>query len=355
MPKIKNVHIFSIGDEHTTARYFQCAIQADGYNCRYWDTVPELKNISTDDLFLYIDPAPDWPLGLERLPCCSVAYFIDVHRQLETRLRLAYFFDVIGIAQQDYVEKFLTAGYRHAYWLPLACDPGIHTHVSTQKNYDVGFVGKLGPRGIWRNDILNTVLPRYKTNNYHSYHAPVAMAQVYGQSKIVFNASIKHELNMRFFEALASGALLVTDRIPEALGDLFIEGEHYVGYTTAEEAIEKIDYYLAHETERDRIAAAGHQLALTTHTYRDRWHTLLSWAEQSESTAPARQASNAELRQRYAEVYSDLRLPNRIYQVLCCYGYAPAVLISYLKTCARWLNARVPLTPNALCYRYRAR
>jgi hypothetical protein len=354
-PKFNTVHLFSHGHERTTARYFERAIRADGYSCHYWDTVPDLSQITADDLFLFVDPAPDWPLGLERIPCRTAAYFIDVHQHLPSRLRLAAFFDVVSIAQQDYLSAFTAAGHRHVHWLPLACEPGIHTQLNEQRIFDVGFVGNLGQRGIWRNDVLTTVLPRYKTNDYHKYHAPLAMAQVYGQSKIVFNASIKHELNMRFFEALASGALLVTDRIPEALGELFTEGEHYIGYTTAAEAIEKIDYYLTHEAERLRIAAAGHQRTLTAHTYLDRWHTLLAWAEQSERTAPARQASTAELRQRYAELFIDLRQPGRIFKVVSSYGFSSTVLVSYLSSCARWVNARVPLTPNAIRYRYRAR
>jgi hypothetical protein len=86
----------------------------------------------------------------------------------------------------------------------------------------------LGPTGGWRNVVLNKVLPNFRTNDFNKFYSPIDMGSIYGKSKIVFNASIREDLNMRFFEALASGALLVTDRIPEAVGDLFEENVDFI-------------------------------------------------------------------------------------------------------------------------------
>ena len=49
------------------------------------------------------------------------------------------------------------------------------------------------------------------------------MGRIYSESKIVLNASINGDLNMRVFEALTSGALLVTDRIENGLDTLFAQ------------------------------------------------------------------------------------------------------------------------------------
>ena len=49
---------------------------------------------------------------------------------------------------------------------------------------------------------------------------------------------------------IAAGALLVTDRIGNGLDELLTEGEHYVGYDTAEEAVTQIERYLADEDAR---------------------------------------------------------------------------------------------------------
>jgi spore maturation protein CgeB len=47
-----------------------------------------------------------------------------------------------------------------------------------------------------------------------------------------------------------------------------------VTYSSAEEAAEKIRYYLEHEDERASIAAAGHARTLAEHTYAHRMREL---------------------------------------------------------------------------------
>ncbi len=351
---ITKVHLFSVSDQHTTARYFERAMQADKLECCYWNDRPDLRQFDEHDLLLFIDPASDWPLGVESLSCTTAAYFIDVHQGLEARLRLGKFFDLIFVAQTDYVERFEAYGHRQVHWLPLACDHVTHCQPSDEKLYDVGFVGKMGLRGTWRYETLNAVLTNYKTNEYNRFYNPSELGKIYGESSIVFNASIGKELNMRFFEAMASGALLITDRIPAALGDLFVEGVHFVGYTDVMEAKQKIDYYLCHESERLKIASAGQQLALARHTYLHRWLTIKALSTRGEHTAMARQASRHELAVLYAEIFVDLRRPARIFRVIARYGMSLNVLLLLLKSTGRIVNTIVPLTPNAIRQRLRS-
>ena len=51
------------------------------------------------------------------------------------------------------------------------------------------------------------------------------MARIYSASRIVFNRSIKDDVNMRVFEALASGSLLLTnDLAANGQAELFRDG-----------------------------------------------------------------------------------------------------------------------------------
>jgi hypothetical protein len=350
---ITKVHLFSVSDQHTTAKYFERAIEADKLECCYWCERPDLSQFDEHDLLLFIDPASDWPLGLEGLSCKTAAYFIDVHLSLEPRLRLGKFFDLIFVAQTDYVERFEAYGHRQVHWLPLACDHVTHCQPSDEKPYDVGFVGKLGRRGTWRYETLTAVLTNYNTNDYNRFYQPSELGKIYGESSIVFNASIGKELNMRFFEAMASGALLITDRIPAALDGLFVEGVHFVGYTDVKEAKQKIDYYLCHESERLKIASTGQQLALAEHTYQHRWRSIKALATTCEHTAMARRASRHELAVLYAEIFVDLRRPARIFKVIASYGMSFKAIFLLLKSTGRIVNTIVPLTPNAIRQRLR--
>jgi hypothetical protein len=166
----RTVYVFSVGAEHTTARYFARVIAAlDGWQCVYLDALFDPALLGSDDILFYVDPAPAWPLGMESLPCLTVAYLIDVHQGLRSRLQISQFFDAVFIAQKEFVPAFQQLGHQHAYWLPLACDAEIHNVGSKSRPYDLGFVGNIGMRGTKRFEILSTVLPKYQTNDYLKY------------------------------------------------------------------------------------------------------------------------------------------------------------------------------------------
>jgi len=349
------IYLFSIASIDTTARYLERAVRGSNGDASLvcWDQVSSMGELHADDTLFFVDPAPDWPLGLERAPCLTVMYLIDVRADLKSKLRMSQFFDVVFVAQKDYVARFHEIGHRNAYWLPVACDPVVHHFPLMGRPYDLGFVGKLGLPRSPRHKILTTVLPRYHTNDYNLFYSPSEMAKLYGQSKIVFNASMNGDLNMRIFEAMASGALLVTDRIQNGLPELFQEGVHYVGYSTIEEAIERIDYYLKDSIERERIALEGQRVALTHHTYLHRWEEVIKFSRGKFGQAPARTYSKDTLGELYSAIFASLRLPRRIADVVKQYGLSTHVLRNLAWGWGRWLNARVPITPNAMQTRLR--
>ena len=63
-------------------------------------------------------------------------------------------------------------------------------------------------------------------------------------------------VNMRMFEATGMGTLLLTDH-KTGIENVFVPDKEIVTYKTIDEAIEKVAYYLKHDTERERIAKAG--------------------------------------------------------------------------------------------------
>ena len=134
------IHILSHGGEHTTARYFERVVRASENTAVYYsDNYLELEKLKQDDILLFVDPAPDWPIGLETSPHLKIAYFIDVHRDIRSRLQLSRFFDAIFVAQKDYISLFEENGCKNVYWLPLACDPEVHLVQSAVNNFEVGF------------------------------------------------------------------------------------------------------------------------------------------------------------------------------------------------------------------------
>lgn len=72
--------------------------------------------------------------------------------------------------------------------------------------------------------------------------------------------------NMRLFEATGVGTMLLTDWKAN-LASMFEVGKEVVAYRSAEECVELIEHYLAHEAERQSVAGAGQRRTLRDHTY----------------------------------------------------------------------------------------
>ncbi len=61
---------------------------------------------------------------------------------------------------------------------------------------------------------------------------------------------------------------------------VFREGEEAAFFSTPEELLDKVRYYLAHDEIRQRIARAGHARVTTGgHTYRDRLREIVQAAQ----------------------------------------------------------------------------
>jgi hypothetical protein len=114
---------------------------------------------------------------------------------------------------------------------------------------------------------------------YHGEAWGNDMLRLVGRARIALNrhgdVAGEYANNMRLYEATGMGALLVTDDKTN-LGDLFDVGGEIVVYRDSSELVDRIHYYLEHEDERARIAAAGQRRTLSEHTYEVRMQELVS-------------------------------------------------------------------------------
>lgn len=92
---------------------------------------------------------------------------------------------------------------------------------------------------------------------------------LYQGARVTPNVTRAHgraSLNMRVFEAMACGCLVVTDQADEA-GTLFTPGEDLVVVPTGQSMAAVVSASLADATTSARIAAAGADTVRTSHTY----------------------------------------------------------------------------------------
>ncbi len=226
------------------------------------------------DLFLWVESVFGFaPRNIPQLECPTACYLIDSHMSLSYHLEWARRFDYVFVAQREYIPRFLDAGCPHVAWLPLGCDPAMHGRIDTPKRHDIGFVGSLTEHHVHRREMLGKLATTFDVHVERAFLRD--MTRIFCESRIVYNDAVKRDLNMRVFEALCSGSLVLTDRAtPSGLDELFTDGEHLVIYE--DDTIEALAaHYLAHEDERERIAAAGRAEVLRHHTYDHRVATLL--------------------------------------------------------------------------------
>jgi 2-polyprenyl-3-methyl-5-hydroxy-6-metoxy-1,4-benzoquinol methylase len=222
------------------------------------------------DLYLNIDDGLRYPWPADLHPAAWWA--IDTHMDFDWCLTKSHHFDYVFAAQRDGALRLCDEGIS-ATWLPLACDPEVHRKHAVDKIYDVCFVGNLFPGE-------RAELVRRLQSHFPSHFVGRAyfedMARTYSASRVVFNRSIRNDVNMRVFEAVACGSLLLTNDLRDnGQEELFRDGVHLATYRDPEELVDKVRFYLAQEAVRERIAAAGRAEALARHTYRHRMEQLL--------------------------------------------------------------------------------
>ncbi len=281
-------------DEFTTGGYYERALRKR-HNVLFCGTPsftrPEGFPLFTDlgqvlgstgfkpDLYIYLDAGyPCFPLGVEHLDCPTAGVMFDLYpnSDAEAKAGALRLFDYAFVSQKQHVADARRWSGIEANWLPYACDPEVHRAGTSARDLDIGFVGSLGKTHRRRERLLADLSRRYKLNDYRRRYLPAEMSQVYGRSKLVVNFTTPwQDLNMRTFEAMACGAMLLTPQEVDGQADVFRSGEHLVTCATDEDLRQKIEHYLRHEEERARIAAAGQQLVTASHTYDRRVERIL--------------------------------------------------------------------------------
>lgn len=243
----------------------------------------DVKPYGKYDLNLWVDWGEDALKGVlpyEPTNCPKpMAYWAsDTHIQIGNtdsypyRLSMAKKADFVFCAQKRAVEQMKSDGIENPIWLPHAVEPLAYPRFNfASKEYDVCFVGHINSGN--RIDALDKLFKEIP-NFWYGQRLFEQAAEIYGRSKIVFNISMTDDINMRTFEAMATGSFLLTNWIP-TIEELFEDGKHLVLYRNEEEMIEKAKYYLEHEDEREKIAKAGCEEVLKNHTFKNRVMKIL--------------------------------------------------------------------------------
>lgn len=253
-------------------------------------------------IFHFESAHPLFPTGLERSEIPTVCFHPDTYAFTDRRIRWSAVFDHAVVFHPGYRERFARAGHPGAFLLPHAVRLAFFEGPQSQHEFDVGWVGQTeGPLYQGRAEWLPKLAAEFRMNEWRQRFTLEETAGIYRRSRIVVNIGrddFPQDANLRVFEALASGALLITS-LPSELTQLgFQDGVHFVGYRDPAELIPMVRKYLADKTSRSKIADTARSLVLAEHTYDRRAEQLLTHLAQAGPSrlAPARNWSEPRAR-----------------------------------------------------------
>lgn len=235
-----------------------------------------------------------WPSTLEAARESGVKYFVlyspdnyflrqNSSRHLWRGLPL---YDIVVTTKTHNVAKLKEKGAKQVFLSGNAYDPEIHRPVPlSQDEYkefgsDVSFIGTWEPAKescleavaqlrvklcIWGNrwERVTSVAVRNASKGRPAMHDDYAKAICGAKINLCFLSRLAGDaITQRSVEIPACGGLMLAERTDEHLSH-FAEDVEAVYFSSMEEMCQKIEYYLGHEEERQRIAAAGRKKCLT--------------------------------------------------------------------------------------------
>ena len=206
-------------------------------------------------------------------------------------------YDFLFLTDPKFVDTLAHLYGLPAYYLPEACNPKWHT---SNKEYGMKkecvVIGSYYPSRLTllqrlQSDGVPLILHGHSPRRWIpksilaglSFREPLftrKKADSFRDSAIVLNFNHPYDVNstnQRLYEATCAGGLVLTNFV-ENMGDLFKLGEEVLTFSTYEDLLSQIRYYLSHSNEAELIANNGRKKALDSHQISLRLLNLLEIA-----------------------------------------------------------------------------
>lgn len=225
-----------------------------------WDDLVRLAGFEPDVLVVADKSRPPFVLGMERFPCLTVFYSVDSHIH-SWQPYYAQGFDACLLSLRDHLPLFVgpyLPAERLLWSLPFAPEytpaPASDT-ASSPKQWDCLFVGSVTEATPRRAAFLRDLGARLP--GLHVTRGD--FCELFPQGRVLLNHCEAGDLNFRVFEAMGCGGCLVTPRVGHGLSQLFVDGEHLVGYAPDDvgDALFRIKYLLEHPQIAAHIGATA--------------------------------------------------------------------------------------------------
>lgn len=269
----------------------------NAYLLRYAEAFqPQVVWVVGDNRVIYADTLAE----LKRRHGCTIVYAsgtspIVFSQPMERQAARLY--DWVLVNDFYHGIQWQELGSRQMLCLPIAAaDPDFHARrvlsaeEQTRLACDISFVGTLVPQTLYSERVAALAALRDFDLGIWSVHDVPAdlrpalrgsalgdeMMRVLSASRLTVNPHgdfMRYGGNMRLFEAAALGVFQLVDDRP-GIQAWFEVGQQIITYRDVDDLRAKAAYYLAHDAEREQVAAAARAHVLAHHTYAQRVATL---------------------------------------------------------------------------------
>lgn len=249
---------------------------------------------------------PEYPSHIDQIRAMSIKtaiWFADDPYFSDDSARLALHYDYVFTHELSCVPFYREIGCPRVHYLPLAVATSLYkplpAAVESRYRSDICFIGVGFPNrvrffnrlvpyfarkrvvivgALWdrlthyrriSDQVHLEWVPEEETVKYYN-GALVVINHHRASSDPVHNKNRRelpaYSVNPRTYEIAACGAFQLTD-VREDLGRLYTPGYDIATYSSAEDLIRQIDYYLRHEEERRQIALRGLRRTWTEHIF----------------------------------------------------------------------------------------
>jgi len=203
---------------------------------------------------------------IRKLGVYVIGWFFDDETRFENYSRWWIpYMDYILTADKSSVALYLQLGAK-AFHLLVTCEPDDFKPLKADVSYNVSFVGSkyVADRDnlvkLFENDGVSIVsFGKGWANGFVSH---TEMVQIFSNSKINIcftkagGIGTRNQLKGKIFDITMCGGFLLCEHV-EGIEDFFEIDKEIVCFNNYTEALEKINYFLTNEEEREHIAMAG--------------------------------------------------------------------------------------------------